>query len=126
MADKRSSGILTAAVALLLLNVALFVTGVRWAGSVMSDVSEGSENESILAAAAKVDQAERAVDGAISTGIWIGGFVLAVLLVAALHRLARVSTRQRERDDIGSYLRNAARAREDDSPRRRRAREAGL
>ena len=110
---------LAIAVVVTIVNAVLFVTGVRWAGGVIEDVSRDSENESLLLASERVESAERAVDRVLGAGLWVAAFVAVVLTVVAFHRLGRGVRRRREADAIGSYLHNAARARHEAQRRRR-------
>jgi hypothetical protein len=118
MSDKRSSAILAIAIVLLLVNVGLFVTGVRWAGGVMEEVSRDTESESLRRAGERVDEAERVVDNALRVALWVTGFGFVVLAVVGVHFLARSSRRTREADSISSYRRNVARAQHRDRRRR--------
>ncbi len=96
---------------LCLLNLGLFVLGVNWAHEVFSELSEGSDDESLVAAAQTVERAQSTVQTVVSALVWGAVLLGTAVLIVYLARQSRRASREAEASEIRSYSRNLARAR---------------
>ena len=109
--QRFSSWVLTLVTLLCVLNLGLLVLGVNWAHEVFSELSEGSEDESLVSAATTVERAHSTVQTVVRALIWGAVLFAVAALIVTLARQSRRAAREAKASEIRSYTRNLARAR---------------
>ena len=117
--NRLLSILLVIAVVISLLASLVVLTGGDDAEGVVGELPLDGESE-LREATARVLWAGRVIDAAVRSAIWLGAIGAVISIVFVFHRLGRSARKGRERDAIGHYLRNAARAERE--ARRRHAR----
>ena len=98
------------ALALSVINIALFVIGIRWAHEAISELASKSGDESVLGAAEKVDQAYGAVVNILHVAVWSACLLGGIVLLAVTARQWKKATHVEEITKICSYTGNVARS----------------
>lgn len=111
MRARSASFLLALATLLTLVNLLVFVVGIRWVRGLLQGLSEGTHEEGLEAAVTQVQSASGTLDLLLQGFAWFGGAALLLVIGALVLQAMRQVRRGRRVVYVGSYWRNMRRAR---------------